>query len=141
MQGALGSSAFLRLSGYSRAELIGKTAVELGLFVHPEQRAAVVDQLQAAEHVNSFEIQARRKDGKIIETIFSAEVIHSQGRQYVLGVSIDITEHRAAEQKLRESEARQRAITDSAQDAVLMMDPEGRISHWNPAAERILGYP
>ena len=32
------------------------------------------------------------------------------------------------------------AITDSAQDAILMMDPEGRISYWNPAAERILGY-
>jgi PAS domain S-box-containing protein len=41
---------------------------------------------------------------------------------------------------LRESESRMRAITDSAQDAILMMDPEGRILYWNPAAERILGY-
>ena len=33
-----------------------------------------------------------------------------------------------------------RAITDAAQDAIMMMDPEGKISYWNPAAENILGY-
>lgn len=47
---------------------------------------------------------------------------------------------KGAEEALRESESHMRAITDSAQDAILMMDPEGRISYWNPAAERILGY-
>jgi PAS domain S-box-containing protein len=39
----------------------------------------------------------------------------------------------------RESEARMRTITDSAQDAIVMMDPAGRISYWNPGAERIFG--
>lgn len=38
------------------------------------------------------------------------------------------------------SESLLRAITDSAQDAILMMDPDGNVSHWNPAAVRILGY-
>ena len=42
--------------------------------------------------------------------------------------------------ELQASEARTRAITDSAQDAILMMDPEGKLTYWNPAAERILGY-
>ena len=44
------------------------------------------------------------------------------------------------EQIIRESEARLRSITDSAQDAILMMDPQGMITFWNPAAETILGY-
>ncbi|MHB8972884.1 MAG: PAS domain S-box protein [Pirellulaceae bacterium] len=39
-----------------------------------------------------------------------------------------------------ESETRMRAVTDSAQDAILIMDPQGRVSYWNPAAERMLGY-
>lgn len=47
---------------------------------------------------------------------------------------------RAKTAELQQSESRQRTITNSAQDAILMMDPEGKISHWNPAAERILGY-
>jgi PAS domain-containing protein len=42
--------------------------------------------------------------------------------------------------ELQADQARLRAITDSAADATLMMDPEGRVSYWNPAAERILGY-
>ncbi|HBO46037.1 MAG TPA: hypothetical protein DD670_19370, partial [Planctomycetaceae bacterium] len=41
---------------------------------------------------------------------------------------------------IRDSEARLRAITDSAQDAILMMDSRGAISFWNPAACNILGY-
>jgi PAS domain S-box-containing protein len=41
---------------------------------------------------------------------------------------------------LLESETRLRAITDSAHDAIIMMDTKGLISYWNPAAERILGY-
>ena len=52
----------------------------------------------------------------------------------------DITERRSTEQALRESEEKFRAISDSAQDAILMMDPQGRISYWNKAAEQILGW-
>jgi PAS domain S-box-containing protein len=52
----------------------------------------------------------------------------------------DITERKRAEQALRLSEARLRGITDSAQDAILMMDPRGEITFWNAAAESMLGY-
>ncbi len=47
--------------------------------------------------------------------------------------------YRAAED-LRESESRLSAITDSAHNAIMMMNPAGDITFWNPAAERILGY-
>jgi PAS domain S-box-containing protein len=59
---------------------------------------------------------------------------------WMFGTHMDISERKAGEQALLESESRNRAITDSAQDAIVMMDPEGRISFWNPAAERIFGY-
>jgi len=45
-----------------------------------------------------------------------------------------------ATEALQESESRLNAITESAQDAILMMDPERSVSFWNPAAERLLGY-
>jgi PAS domain S-box-containing protein len=49
-------------------------------------------------------------------------------------------QHAALYREKYESQTRMRAVTDSAQDAILMMDPQGRVSYWNPAAERMLGY-
>jgi diguanylate cyclase (GGDEF)-like protein/PAS domain S-box-containing protein len=71
-----------------------------------------------------------------------ASPLHDQSGN-IIGVieSIrDITAQKQAEEALKENESRIRAITDSAQDAILMMDSEGCVSYWNPAAERILGY-
>ena len=52
----------------------------------------------------------------------------------------DITEHKEAEEALRRSETKIRTISESAQDAILIMDSRGIISYWNPAASRIFGY-
>jgi len=54
--------------------------------------------------------------------------------------SRDITEQRRIEQALKESELKFRSISASAQDAFIMMNGQGRIAYWNPAAERVFGY-
>jgi len=55
-------------------------------------------------------------------------------------LNIEISEREKADEALFNSEVRMRSITDSAQDAILMMDMNGLVSYWNPAAERIFGY-
>ncbi|WP_345978867.1 PAS domain S-box protein [Sulfurimonas sp. HSL3-2] len=52
----------------------------------------------------------------------------------------DITEFKKMEMSLLESEEKFRSITASAQDAIIIMDDEGKISYWNPASEKIFGY-
>ncbi len=51
-----------------------------------------------------------------------------------------VNELTVAKEIAEASEAQLRGITHSANDAILMMDPQGAITYWNPAAERILGY-
>jgi diguanylate cyclase (GGDEF)-like protein/PAS domain S-box-containing protein len=48
--------------------------------------------------------------------------------------------HREAADRLAASEERFRAISGSAQDAIILIDAPGRVVYWNPAAERIFGY-
>ncbi len=58
----------------------------------------------------------------------------------LLAVSRDVTESRAATEALRASEARKNAILQSALDAIITMDHEGRLVEFNPGAERIFGH-
>jgi PAS domain S-box-containing protein len=100
------NDAFLTILGYPRETVIGKTAGELGLVVHPHQQEEMARHVQAMGRLTDFEVQVRRRDGAILEGLVSGEVIRSQGRQYFLMVMIDITERKRTEVALQEMNAR-----------------------------------
>lgn len=52
----------------------------------------------------------------------------------------EIIERKRVEESLKENEEKFRAITATATDAIILMNDEGKISYWNPAAEKIFGY-
>ncbi len=58
----------------------------------------------------------------------------------VMAFSEAIKARQKTEKDLLKSEKRLRSITDSARDAILIIDPRGDVSYWNPAAEQILGF-
>ena len=60
--------------------------------------------------------------------------------QHSIHILEDITERRRAEEALAESEAKLRTISESAQDAILMIDDRGKISFWSKTAETMFGY-
>jgi PAS domain S-box-containing protein len=82
----------------------------------------------------------RLADGSVRDVELAASAISLGELPVVHLIVADITDRKRAEDALRSSETRIRAITDSAQDAVLMMDSRGLISYWNPAAERVFGW-
>ncbi|MEI7893298.1 MAG: PAS domain S-box protein, partial [Myxococcales bacterium] len=100
------NDAFLRVLGYGRSNVIGKTVTEMELFVNPEEQAAVGEQLRVDGRIDGRELLVQRKDGTVLNGIFSGEVISSQGRQYFLTVMVDITSRKKAEQELREAYSR-----------------------------------
>jgi len=55
-------------------------------------------------------------------------------------LKVEIEDRKRTEAKLRESEEKFRGITISAQEAIILMDNDGKISYWNPSAEKIFGY-
>ena len=68
------------------------------------------------------------------------QVLEFAGKSTGIAAFVDITGRKQAEERLQDSEERFRVMTSSAQDAIVMMDGEGRVSFWNEAAERIFGY-
>ena len=89
----------------------------------------------ATEHV------VLRGDGTRVSVEISASPMRGpRGEELVLGNFRDLTERNRAGEAARLNEVRLRAITDSAHDAIVMMNPGGQITYWNPAAESILGF-
>ena len=133
------NDTFLRLLGYSRDEIIGKTSGELGL-IRAEPNALVDHELQTNGRVADFELQIRRKDGGIIEGLFSGELIRSQGQQYYLTVLVDITERKAAEQKLRHERQRLASIIQGTQVGTWEWNIQTGDTTFNDIWAQLVGY-
>lgn len=74
------NDAFLSTSGYSREEILGRTPVELGLWVDPTQREAGIRQLKAGRAVRSMECRFRVKSSEERVTVLSADIVMFDGR-------------------------------------------------------------
>lgn len=134
-----------QMFGYARAELIGQ-AVEVLIpqrfhGTHPAFRRQYHAQPRSRPMGTGLELFATRKDGTEFPVdIMLSPVATNQG-VLVLAVTRDITARKQAEDSLRESEERLRSIVESVKEyAIFTLDPEGRVTSWSPAAERIKGY-
>jgi PAS domain S-box-containing protein len=108
--------------------------------IHPEDRDAArraVDRTLAGERVGAIEYRTLRPDGSIrwIEDNAFAQLDADGRPQRLIGVAVDITERRATERALRESEERLRLITEVVPQIVWSADTDGRVrylnSRWN----------
>ncbi len=104
------NDAFVSLMGFTREETIGKSAVDLGMW-RAEDRDAFLAVVQP-DHLRSREIPVRTKDGRTIHVVLSNAPIEIDGVPCFVSASPDVTDRRATEDALRQSEAQARARAD-----------------------------
>ncbi|HVG34767.1 MAG TPA: PAS domain S-box protein [Pyrinomonadaceae bacterium] len=134
------NESLLRLTGYSREEIVGRTTVEINIYSNIEDRARIRQILLERGAITDLEINFRIKSGEVLLGLLSAEVLEFAGEKCVLATVTDITERSRAEAALRESEDRFRTVAETASDAIIMIDEQSTIVFINPAAESIFGY-
>jgi PAS domain S-box-containing protein len=133
-----------RIKGYRADEIIGK---HFSVFYSEADRARhhPEEELELAVRDGSYSEEGIRikKDGSSFwASVVITAVYDDQGRHVGFAkVTRDLSERRAADELLRQSEERLRLLIESVRDyAIFMLDPDGKITTWNTGAEHIQGY-
>src|SRR5471032_1541007 len=133
-----------RFKGYSAHEIIGQ---HFSVFYTEEDRRSgrPARALQTAREQGKFEDEGWRvrRDGTRFWASVVVDPIRDPAGELIdfAKITRDITERKAAEEALRESEDRFRLLVQSVTDyAIYMISPTGVITNWNTGAERIKGY-
>jgi len=121
------------------------TRQQLLASIHPADRVLFVDsvnQLTPQDPITQIHYRVLRPDGSVVWLEKSARgFFDEQGKLLrVIGMVLDITERKRAEEAERESEDKLQLLLDSTAEAIYGMDLEGRCTFCNPACLRGLGY-
>lgn len=132
-----------RMYGWSAAEAAGRTMGELvhTQFAFPEERAYLLERLRAQGWWYGEFIQ-QRKDGMICHILSSAALVNDeQGNPIgIVAVNHDITERKAMENALRDSETRYRLLAENVIDVISKYDVAGCITFVTPSCYALTGY-
>nr|WP_207207455.1 PAS domain-containing sensor histidine kinase [Methylorubrum zatmanii] len=133
-----------RFKGYTTDEIIGE---HFSRFYTAEDRATDLPTraLHIAATEGRFEQEGWRvrKDGSLMWAHVLIDPIRSEDGQLVgyAKITRDLSERKATQEALRQSEQRFRLLVQGVQDyAIYMLDPQGKVSSWNRGAQRFKGY-
>jgi two-component system, cell cycle sensor histidine kinase and response regulator CckA len=98
------NQSFLRITGYEREEVIGRTSLELKFWQRPEDCARFVEMLNSQGSVRDLEITFCTKSGEQRTALDSAELIEVAGQKCILAIFRDTTEQRSLEKQLRQAQ-------------------------------------
>src|SRR5208337_2447102 len=142
------NQAFLDSTGFERNEVIGKTVLDLGIWVNASERQRFVDAVLRNKTCRDFEVLSRRKNGETFWIRLSASLIEIGGNRCLLAFGQDISEAKAAEEllakaqeALRASEVRYRTAFQMNLDSVDICHKEdGKFIDVNDAFLSITGF-
>lgn len=135
------NETFERVTGWSRNEIIGRGALDVGIWTNPGQRIEFIKRLLAEGTVRDLEISYRAKNGEARIGLTSAELIEINGEQCSLSAVADITEAKKAEAALRESEERFRHVANAAPVMIWMSGPDKLCTYFNQPWLNFTGRP
>jgi len=134
------NDAFLQLFDFGRADILGKTTKEISFWADFSDRRRMFKCLKQDGSVRNMEFVFRTRSGDRRTLLLSLELIRLEGQVHSLGMLIDISARKRAEEALRKSEERyelvMRGVSDGIWDWNVVTNEEYHSPRWN----EILGY-
>jgi PAS domain S-box-containing protein len=127
------------VSGYSGAEIARMHPLDF--FAGADKRllaSKIADVFECGEA--SVEAPFVRKDGTAAPYFFTGRRVVFEGQMCLVGVGIDVTDRRRAEQRLARSELNYRELVEHANSIILRWNSEGRVTFLNEFGQRFFGY-
>jgi PAS domain S-box-containing protein len=137
------NAAFCKILGYKEEELLQKTWMDI---THPgdleESKELTIQMMEQGKSSFRFIHRLIHKNGDIIWVDLNVVLIRDKSGNplYVVGDIVDITEQKKAEEALRESEKRFRAIFDQSAQLLTILSPEGKILEVNEKLAQLPGF-
>jgi PAS domain S-box-containing protein len=126
----------IEMLGYSSYEFIGKQLWEVGLFGDIAAGKIAFERMKKGKNVCHEYLTLKSRDGRSIDIELVGNLYLDDGREMIQCNIHDVTERRHFDVELR----RQALIYENIHDSIMVIDLEGNIMSWNPAAEKMFGY-
>jgi PAS domain S-box-containing protein len=126
-------------TGYTDEEISNMSPVD---FFEGEEKNLINQTIEEGFTKGKLAVEAHlvHKNGKRIPFYFTGTVVEYEGKPCLLGMGIDITERKKAEEKLRESEERYRSLIEQASDAIMITDQKGNFIDVNSSMCSLFSY-
>jgi PAS domain S-box-containing protein len=127
------NEGFTNILGYTEADSIGKTSLEMNIWANPGDRSLMVEEVKAYGKIKDFEAKFISKSGGIVTGSFSATLINLDDVPHILSVVRDITTYKKAEEALEKEQFLINALMNNLSDHVYFKDIESRFIRNNKA--------
>ncbi len=129
-----------RLTGFSRADFLGRSIITLNLWKDAADRDAYVALLKERGRVLNLDADFRAKSGEIRNCLISGEIIDHNDRKYMLSIIRDITENKNMEAEVLGLERRFRETLENMRLISVLLDIHGCVSFCNDYLLELTGY-
>ncbi|MFZ3362656.1 MAG: PAS domain S-box protein [Candidatus Acidiferrales bacterium] len=134
------NEGFTRLTGYTAAEVLGRTSAELNLWVEQGKHRETLHKMLTDGEIHGEEFKFRTKTGEIRYAQVSASRVTVNGQPCMLSITHDITDLKHAQEDLEKSESLSRSLIEEAPYGIYRVTIDGQFLQVNPALVAMLGY-
>gem|GEM_PF-2822888 len=133
------NNALLKLAGYSREEIIGVSAFDLGIWADEKDPEKIGKLLKDNYFIHNLEVRFRIKSGRTIDTILNLDLVEVDEELCVVAVAQDITGLKQTEARLKENQQLLVTINENLNEGIYRSTPQNGFIYVNKAFARMFG--